>query len=782
MNKAVTDVITSYKPRNIRALRDQQSALTPCIDPNIVEGQVTEYIYNTHRTLVDPNKEACFRMHYMYLKSMEPRKYINYSVSKEPIDYLVEEEVIDPFLLFVNKKLVPWSMISIIMTHEDYHVLCSTQDPTWLHMFKHVESIDVIHLPSSCIYTDIPVGDRPNKIFGFNNDGTYNDSPDSPISILSEAKFMEFDTFVTEGAVNAFPVSQDTTIKYFPNNVILFRNGLLDTTSKIHFESTLLSIEDGLNPDGDYLNFNVFRDTRTRDKLDNIKHANLNVIKPLVEKQNAGEEIPEWMKELEQQFDFEMSRLKTYSTNVEEFIDYIIKYNASLFEDAYLANKNLTVEEKSGKWVIDNTREDGTLMIPREHGLFTDEFILLLVNGMLYKFYYMTKYTPDYCIIPIKDILETDTVELMRFTGVNNNTFDLVVGENDPFRDYDGNYINEDMVLFSKIPPETYYEFPKDGLQHFPINYTLESDEYGRKRIRFEDPKYYGTKLKVAYKHQYRHYWFTIDANSAGGQYDTFKIDLGTKFMYCHDYSKYLVFYNGRRLSTDQYRLCLPVRPGTPYSRFEIYLTHLVQVGDRVDVIYTPSLLKDVVLVPEIGPDGKITVDKSNITYSLTKNLYMVWANGKKIPASKIANIDSTHIKIIEDIQTLNYVCITKFLPDIDELTTIFQTSTALWDHIMSQLTDQEVEQLLSFAGTTITDTETDIYADSVNVRSIMYELIRDKYINGAKVDVSKPFVYDYTDVDVTVVDGEDKGGNKLLGAGDSNRTDNINDIPRDWK
>ena len=778
MNKAVTDVITSYKPRTIKTLRDQQSALTPCVDPYIIEGQVTEYIYNTHRTLVDPNKEACFRCHYMYLKSMPPRKYIYYSVCNESIKYLVEQEVISPFLFFINKHLVPWSMISIIMTHEDYHILCSTSDPVWLDRFRHVESLDIIHLPDGCLYFDSPIGDNPDKIFGFNTDGVFTDDPECPISIIDDTAFMSFNSFSTFGSVNAYAVSMDTRIKFFPNNVILFTNGLLDTDTTREFKSTLLTINGGTNENGDRYDFTVFRDERTRETLDNIKHANLNYIKPYVEMQNNGEEVPEWVSELEEQFDFEMSRQKYYPTNVEESIDYIIKYNASLFEDAYLANRNLVIEEKDGQWVLDNLREDSTLMIPRKHGQFTDEYILLLVNGLLYKFYHMTKYTPDYCVIPIKDIVAEDTVELLRFTGVNNNTFDIVVYEDEPYRSYDENYINEDMVLFSKIPPTDDYTFPSDGIQHFPVDYTLEKDESGFVRIRFTDSKYYGQPIKVVYKHQFKHYWFNINQVP---EKDTYCVNLGTRFMYCHDYSKYMVFFNGRRLSTDQYRLCLPVRSTTPFTKFELFLTMLVEEGDRVDIIYTPSLLKDVVLVPQLGEDGKITVDKSDITYSLTKNLYMVWANGKKIPASKIANIDSTHIKIIEDIETLKYVCITKFLPDIDELTQVFQESTALWDHIMSQLTDEEIEQILSFSGTTISDTEEDIYANSVHVRSIMLELIREKFIMAANVDTTKPFAYGYTDVDDTAIEDFDSENNALLMAGDANRTDNIDNVEREW-
>lgn len=777
MNKAVTDVITSYKPRTIKTLRDQQSALTPCIDPFIVEGQVFEYIYDTHRTLIDPGKQACFRMHYMYLKSLPPRKYIEYATSRESIYYLVAENVITPFLLFVNKRMVPWSMIEIVMNHEDYHVICNTNDPNWLYEFRHVESIDVLHLSDGCVYVDFPVGDVDNKIFGFNNDGTFTENPDCPISILDESVHMHFDNFVTNAGVNAYAITEDTSIKYFPNNVIIFKNNLLSTEEKVHFESTLLSINDGKNENGDLLNFTVFRDDRTRDTVDNIHHANLSYIKPLVEKQNAGEEVPEWMIQLEEQFDFEMSRKKDYATNVDESIDYIIKYNTWLFEEAYLANRNLFIEEKTGAWVINNTREDGTLLIPREHGKFTDEFILMLVNGELYPFYYTVRYTPDYCIIPIKDISAEDHVELLRFSDVNNNKFETIIYEDAEFTEFDPDYVNDTMLLFSTIPPTDDYTFPEDGLQHFPINYYIETNEEGKQRIRFEDPKYYGQKMMMAYRYQYKTFRYTI----ADATDDTYSIDLGSTFMYCHDYSKYMVFFNGRRLNTDQYRLCLPVRSGTPYSRFELFLSMYVNDGDRVDVIYTPSLLKDVILIPEIGEDGKITVDKSNITYSLTKNLYMVWANGKKIPASKIKNIDSTHIQIIDDIDTLKYISVTKFIPDIDELTEVFQTSTALWDHIISQLTDDEIEQLLSYSGISISDTEDDLYSNSVHIRSVMLELIREKYIIGANVDTTQPFAYDYTDVDTTAIEEYDSGNNATLMAADSNRNDNIDNIEREW-
>ena len=145
MNKAVTDVITSYKPLSIQSLKDQQIALTPYVDSNMVDTQVFEYIYDNQRTLVNPDREACYRLRYIYLNNIDPRKYIHYSTSKYYLDYLVAENIVDPFLLFINGKMVPWHMIRVIMSHETYHLLCEAPSKNWLKEFNEPKSIQIIH-------------------------------------------------------------------------------------------------------------------------------------------------------------------------------------------------------------------------------------------------------------------------------------------------------------------------------------------------------------------------------------------------------------------------------------------------------------------------------------------------------------------------------------------------------------------------------------------------------------------------------------------------------------
>lgn len=1135
MNKVVTDAIASYKSKVALALRDQQSALTPCIDPFIYECQVWEYKYDTQRTLVSPIKEVCFRMHYMYLKPMTPRKYIQYLNSNTPISELVANDVIFPFLLFINKKMVPWSMINIIFSHEVYHILCHTSDPTWMEEFKDVRTVDVMHLPDGCkycvrttydpsynpyldknsskyrpeinpedpryrpecdpnndrynelmdiyspsyypgvdyyredyrtwsdptspdydprkdpfnsayiskmdpdspdydpsynpdtdpfnkpwikpanpedtevvqtdldflytlemindgrpdaynyalkyypkywnlnriqalyvaglitmdevraiqkyiddgnipnpninfsVYTarsdvdylyalrisdpkidpyaladnyypvywnenrldglvlanritqdeedaiilkyegfvdnlpptnfsridewdircdidfiyamdvihdnnvtayDLAVKHRPSDwedwkiislyyaeritkeqaiallgyippdsngnsvylpekpnhvdqyfygevIMAFNNDGTFSDDDEgAPISVINAMNHMDFGSFVSSSGVNAYAVSEDTSIKYFPNNVILFRNKLLDTDTAIDFKSTLITIDYGENLRHDQLNFIVFRDTRTSPSVDNIAKASLRYIRPHVQNLNSGSEVPEAMMQLfNNEFAFAMDYKKNYLTNVTESIEYIIGYNAALFEEAYLKNyRNLYIECYEGSQVLDELTVENIWMLPCRHGNFNEERIIMLVNGLFYKYSHMIKYTKfSYCTIPIQGINPEDKVEILRFTDINNYIYDIIINEDDPYKEYDGNYLNDNMVLFSSIPPTDDYEFPEDGIQHFPVEYKIlrDSDNSEKIKIVLKDPKYYGIKLKVAYKHRFKHKRYSIDAEQS--QSETYHIDLGTDFMYCNDYSKYLIFYNGRRLSTDQYRLCLPVRSTTPFRKFELFLTALVAEGDQLDIIYTSSLMKDVVLKDSISDDGVIEVDKNDITYALTRNTYMVWANGKKIPTEHIANIDSTHLRITEDIGTTKTVCITKFLYDIDDLTKAFQENESLWDRIIAQLTPEQIEAILTINGTKITDTEDWIYDENVSVKAIMYELIREKFIMDAKVDTSKAFAYGYTDVDDTIITGTDSADNALLESNDANIQGNIDDVIRPW-
>ena len=71
--------------------------------------------------------------------------------------------------------------------------------------------------------------------------------------------------------------------------------------------------------------------------------------------------------------------------------------------------------------------EDGLVKVPRKHTDMETEYLLVLVNGLMYKFQYAIRTDADYIKIPVKDINPEDSVVFMRFYGIIDFVFDLLI-------------------------------------------------------------------------------------------------------------------------------------------------------------------------------------------------------------------------------------------------------------------------------------------------------------------------------------------------------------------
>ena len=240
-----------------------------------------------------------------------------------------------------------------------------------------------------------------------------------------------------------------------------------------------------------------------------------------------------------------------------------------------------------------------------------------------------------------------------------------------------------------------------------------------------------------------------------------------------------MIFFNGRRLTNDQYRLTVPCRSTTPFFRFEIYLAVPLNYGDRLDVFYLPDTIRDLDITPSLTPNGILSVNKTDLEYLLGSHLYTFWVNGKKLTINQMADFNSLNIALTEDPKSLKHVKITKMGSAIDEIETEYQSlqELPLWDKILGGHADPYT--LTGITPTTIDDAEADIYAGAVPIVSVMWELIREHYIGNAVVDVTTAFIYDYLDQDNTAFDGIDQAGNSIIDAMNAERTDNIDQIER---
>lgn len=831
--KQIIENINRYKLKSADPLRNQQITYIPTIDDDQIEYICSSYLISGKRTIINITNQACFKLRRLKLQPMPARKYIQYQSGIWTLEYLVEQKVVSPFMLFINGRFIPWETISIATAQENYYILIdlSVDDGRYerfIELLRDIKYAQIITLPNHIKYYPYDIVDE-NTLFSFDDNGYFYKFNGNITSFLfkcddKEANHISFQKFESEGwgLERVLKVSDNRKMKITKDNIILFIDGELATGVKtnikkafdgnykdeetgkvtpclefvisdeeltpnptIKVDSELVSIIAESYKDNVPYEINLFTNDNYTENADNISKATLDSLAPLISDQNTGKSNPQYLQDLQIPFEMEMSRKKKYDDNVADCIKTMLTYNTSLFNSVYKEKSNLVIEEHDGRWLLDKMDLDGTVKIPRMHSEMIDEYILMLVNGEMYSHYRLCYYYANNYIMPIQDIAPEDTIEFLRFQNVCNGVTDIIINEDDGFKNLSSELINDNMVLFSSETDLDYFDFPPLydsntgeglGLQHFPVDYILETNDEGKIKITLTNPFYYGKKLKVAYKNRFQHFWFNLAETT-----DKYTVNLGNKFMYCNEYSKYLIFYNGRRLGSDHYRLTLPVRPTTPFYKFDIYLTLPIQTGDRLDVVYVPSLMQDVVMTPEIPVSGDIVVDKSLIHYGLSTDLYMIWVNGKKIPKSHISDIDSNHLRLTHNEVSTKTLCVTKYIPDIDVLSDVFDNNEALWDTITSKLTTDEINNLLGITVEENKDEEISIYENAVNIKAIMYELIREQYVMNPRVDITGPFIYDYQDVDQTAIEGYDSGENAILPVADANRTDNLDNVERPW-
>ena len=811
MNANIIKNINAYKAKSADKLKDQQIAYIPTLETDQIECTVSSYILDGQRRIFDQSKYLCIKLKYLKFMHIAPRVHLQHINKSWSMEYLVSNSIIHPFAVFINGYCIPWSMISVVIGYDMYYLMIDLSVSSAIAASITPTNIaQIVRLPDNS-YEESTIDNIDNTIFTFDSNGKFATTDISFGYVFSSPKLKIYrilNNNPSTNPINGLITDVDKKVELDSDNIVVFKNKLFTTGLKVavlkgtdaeyhndeydidipyigmsseeitdqnpsvRFDANVLTVtEDDIASDTNY-DILIYINKDYSENVNNISKIESAYVKADVEAYNAGTPKNYW-NTLKDNFIMNMDRTKDYETNLKEAIKTMMSYNSSFFNEVFKENSNLSIEEYSGTEFLAKA-DNGVVSLSRHHDIMFDEFILVLHNGSIYEFYDSVSYDENICNIPTGGITESDIVEILRFKNVNNSVYDIVINKDDGFTSYMNNIINDDMILFSTETDNSYFNFPSNGMQHFPVKYNLEKDEYGRTKISLEKSFYYGKKLKLAYKNRFKHFWFMLD-----GSTDKYTVSLEDKFMYCNEYNKYMVFYNGRKLGSDHFRLTLPVRDTTPFYDFNIYLTLPIKSGDRLDVIYVPSLMHDVTMIATAPVSGDITLSKDILNYGLSTDLYMIWVNGKKIPASHISDVYSTDLKINTDEKSIKTLCVTKYSPDIDVLSNPYKENTSKWDSMKSYI--DNIYAMLGINETTLTNTEADIYAEAIDVRAIMYELVREQFMMNPNVDTTGPFIYDYQDVDNTIIEGYDSAGNAILSVADSNKTNNLDNVARPW-
>ena len=798
------DLVTIYKSERSEAKLGQQLFAIPHKDNMIDQQQMFYFVGDRRKVAVDFTKEICFHLKKLDLKPMSPEQYRILQESTTPMEYLIEGGLIYPFKLFIKGYFIRWENITIIVSQERYDLLIHDLDEEFFETINPTGVLDVstdvftVSLPDSIEYYQGGYDIDDHTLFAFNENGVMMTSGNAYIRIQNYDTSVEILDF-NPVATATFIFTEDARYKYFPENFFFFESGLYQGSTDIQILSTSVMVNNNVldlsTGDPNRFFMRIFHNTRgITPTFDIISKASQSTIQSDVYTTLQGGTVSPYMEKLKPSFDPQYGTDYTSEENTDSILNYVAQYDSILFNDLYRSNKDFIDLEVDYEWVMAHLDDDGNLSVPRRFADGKDFYIIVMVNGELYEYYRMHKYENSRFICPVQNMAEGDVIELLYYKNCNNFMLDANVAEDEEYYRLDESVYNSDLRVFSKSTQDTYFTFPEESQTMFPVEYTLESNPDDEKaiRIRFTDEFYYGKDLILASAHRFKYTWVDYD-NIAGYEVlpeDSenepyyFSIDLGENFLCCNEYDRYVVFFNGKRMINDLYRLILPYRTTTPFTKAMLYLCVPIEPGDRVEIFYLPHHFADIYNEDGesiIDENGTITIDKSKLSYALDNELCSVWINAKKIPPSKIVNVSSTKLQITTDLTSTNDVRVTTMISDdqiYSELKEKFTSLESNWDNVIKLYADHFT--LLNIDKPTVENIDPEAFGDVIPTVAIMNEIIRDWYQANPIVDTTGTFLYDYDDVDQSAIIGQDPMGNDLLGSADSNVSNNLN-VNRPW-
>ena len=175
-----------------------------------------------------------------------------------------------------------------------------------------------------------------------------------------------------------------------------------------------------------------------------------------------------------------------------------------------------------------------------------------------------------------------------------------------------------------------------------------------------------------------------------------------------------------------------------------------------------------------LNESGYIYLNKDKLPVPFSKELYMVFVNGKKVPNDHIYDISSDCVRITTDIQSTYDVSVMMYRDIITDLVGLMNTNTASIDQLVNSIDEAELNRLNN-TFTTITDVEDKFVIDAQKI-SIINEIVRDFWMRPG-INQGVPFLYDY-DTDAFVQ--KDSDDNWIIPSMDATQFINIIEEPED--
>lgn len=601
-DQRVINTVESLIHNTTRRIRDVQSNLIPFFNTGTIKKVDAYRMFNIPYAVENENQTIILVADLRFRNTANPQKDRN--VFKKSMLTLINDEIIQPFLLFINNKFVKWSDIEIVNDVNYSYIIANNV------YYPEAEKIDILHMPFNIFYSEENETNDFEEIFRFDSDGLLSPIGNTVISYDSSITDIHMDYFDSPlGNIKGVDIADiKDNIKLFKENFILFKDGYLHNTGDILIDPmNVITIDNGNS--GGMIEGRVFYDSYSNLPKNNVyQFHGTNYISNLFKnvQQNADQDVPYYITKLREDFDFEYDKTKSYSENISNSIKYIYNYNPQLLYPSFMSP--IVIRSWTGKQVKELLDKDSNLVMLRDKYNGHDTYVMPFLNGELYKYHHQIKYYVSTFVLPIYDINDDDLLEIVYFKNIDNATIMGHVTKDDPLVSLDG-YINrEDLLVYADKHHNM--EFPTIGSNSrlaYRINYEWDKET---KAMSFDDDYYYGRELAFVSKNRFIYIGYNL-------RQKCFKFKLSDEFKYCDNQKQFMVFINGRRLSQDEFNITI-LKNTRPFDDLYIYTAKVLHPGDKMDVFYVPYPLEGMYMYKSTNSyDVKVKTQSGIYTYDI---------------------------------------------------------------------------------------------------------------------------------------------------------------------
>lgn len=759
-NKSIVNRIDQLRLESDNVLLERQKSHIPCVYDIFLEKK-DGYYYDGFYYRLDKLPSSKRENTRIYLSKDIPFTFSNINETYiESLLNLIHDNKVVPFMIFANNIFIKWSNITIVRDEHYSYIIISGLD-----MIEDKENIDFkcILLPCAIRYgEDGSILSMPNESmkFYFDVDGYLTDDPsnvNTRIEIIDKSIngycYSEFtDSIIKLDTAKHGQITNKDNILVVYNNRFDF--GKLNDISEIGHNY--------FKCDSSLTDYKVYSYTYNKlESSNSLEYTISNEIDDIIDKSIKNNITNSTVELINNRFNFSYDRSKSFVDNIKDSLNYIIKYDSRLLDPIYKKFVKIITKSYTGQQLLDMAK-DGVISMNRSN-LNNDLYIMIFVNNLLYKYHSRVNYIHNRVVFPVMGITPSDNIEIVFFTGVNNETAKITVTESD------ANYIDSRFDItkcefYSNEIENQLFDIKSetDGIQE-KIDFTYYTMDKNTYKITLSNPNYYGKELSICNTNQFRHVHYNAFKDMVG-------FLLPKSFAFCRDKSKYLVFIDGRRISSDYYEL-ITNDEETPIFDISIYTTIPVYKGSRVDIFYLPYTFDSITEENDELNGRDIIIDGSKLSYRLNNYAYLYFINGKKIHQNEIINISSNKVRLNIDPQSNLHLVIQRHIDPIEGLTDLLMNSD--YDAYIDSLTEEELDDILGGISHT-TNTETDIYNETIDHRQLIYEIVRDYYMNGDLGISDDSFIYEYDD-EIISEDDKDSEDSYIIRLSDASYDDKAN-------